>query len=276
MRIKAFIKEVWEDSTLRAELVRVAFLVLLACLCIVACEKGARGPSAPQIAAVKSAAASIASGSKNIDEHAAAIDKQAPQVRPETDGIRGETGKLRVLQGQLDAAAEQLKANDIAFAAATAELEGKVGALEKQVGGLQDDLTKAQGEMEVLANRRLAGLIATAVIVTGVGFGLCFWIGRWGLAVVATGIGIGVSAIAFKQLMDYALWVMLGALGLGAVLLLTHTKVIRDVTTFSERIKNTTDREEIKRIGDEVQGWWTRNVVKRVRQRFGLDVPQAT
>jgi hypothetical protein len=221
--------------------------------------KGGAVKEAPQAGSVKSAAGDLGHAAGEIEKHNNAIAQEAPAEKPHTDAIGEQTGRLREIQGQLDAAQKAIKANESACAAK----DSKIAELGKTVSDM-----KAADETGM--QRRLIALVGFGLIVFSVGVGLAVFLsGKIGGPFVAVGIALAGSATLWKEVVDYAPWIMLGVAVIGGVLLLINARAVNQVTAFAEKIKPVTDAQKIKQLGDETQSWFTRVIVGGIRKKLG-------
>lgn len=214
------------------------------------------GRSIPQGNEVGVAAGGIGSAAKEIDRQTAAIVSEAPATKPHTDAITDQTDALRVIQGQLDAATKTIKQNETDCAAKDA----KIAALEDE---------KKSG-----MRRKLIALVATGLIIAAAGAGLVTWLGKMFSPVIVVGLALAGGAVAFQTVLDYALWITLGALAIGAVLLLTNTRAVHQITHYAETIKPMTDPLAIEQAAKDAQSWFTRVIVGGVRKKLAATAPE--
>lgn len=250
----------WTSTTTAAEWGRVAALLALACLLITSAgcpEKKAKPGTPTPSPEVGKLAEGMGKPLDTIKTESRAAVKKAPEVAPHTDAIDAAASDLTTIQAQLRAAQTTIAANDKTYRALEAALTKERDESQAKAEKLGKELAKAREDKNSALSKILWALVGLGVVAAPV---LLFMAKSGPMALTAAGIaGMAIVAEVFLGVVhEYRLPIAIGlGLALAGVVLYAVFGLgttAEKAVTFSEKIKDITDPEEIKRRGREIVG----------------------
>jgi uncharacterized membrane protein len=208
---------------------------------------------------------------ETIKDEAGKAVALAPVVKPHTDRIVEEATEI-------DAAATQIKAN---HALVTKEASNKLNQLADTNEKLAKENKRLTDEKNKLLDRWLSVTIFASGLSLAVAIAL-FFLGKIrDLTIVVVAGAILLGAITLQFLLQYVMWIAIGVTIIVVVPLVYRAFVAKrsldeviETTEETKKLAGDSNKEEFKRIANELQSNSTIKLVKEIRNKHGLDTPK--